>query len=329
MNLLTALLALGVERLFGYPRFLQRRIGHPVEWMGWVLQKLEIWLNDPARSARANRWAGIAALSIFLTLANGAALGLARGLDALAFGGAPFGWVLEALLASAFLAQKQLGDMVSAVAHGLGRSLPEGRQAVAHIVGRDTQNLDAAEVSRAAIETLAENASDGVVAPLFWLLVLGLPGIVFYKAVNTADSMIGHRNARFESFGWAAARLDDVLNWIPARLTALLFALGAPLAKASMSKALEAARRDAPRHASPNAGWPEAAMAGALGLGLGGPRAYAGKTLDLPMMGHGRRQLGPKDIAQALRLYNVTLNLIGGTVLLMTMGALLAGAQIY
>ncbi|MEX0860913.1 MAG: adenosylcobinamide-phosphate synthase CbiB, partial [Cucumibacter sp.] len=222
------------------------------------------------------------------------------------------GWLVEALLATPLLAQKQLGQAVEAVAGALRVSLDSGRAAVAHIVGRDTEALDESGIARAAIESLAENTSDGIVAPLFWLLLLGLPGIALYKAINTADSMVGHRDERYAEFGWASAKLDDLVNIVPSRLTAALLAAAAALWPGFDGKgAWHAARRDSARHFSPNAGWPEAAMAGALGLGLGGPNSYRGRIVDLPPMGEGRPPVA-SDINRALTLYRATLFLLLG-----------------
>jgi len=215
----------------------------------------------------------------------------------------PFGFVLEALVASSLLASRQLGRAVRSVGEELGHSLARGRAALQPIVGRDARSLDAYGVARAAIETLSENASDGVIAPLFYLALFGLPGIAFYKAINTADSMLGHLNERYRAFGWAAARLDDIANFVPARLTALLIAGAAFLCKQDAASSRVVARRDAPRQDSPNSGWPEAAMAGALGLKLGGPRTYRGERADLPFMGAGRAEAGPEDIERALCVY--------------------------
>ena len=202
------------------------------------------------------------------------------------------------------------------MATALDHSLEAGRRQVSQIVGRDPETLDEAGVSRAAIESLAESASDGVVAPLFWLLLGGLPGIALYKAINTADSMVGHRDERYRDFGWASARLDDLVNWIPARLTALLLAGAAFWVKeADPEKAWSTALRDARKHNSPNAGWPEAAMAGGLGFSLGGPRQYDGELVDLPALGDGRRDLGPADIRKAIELYAMMLNLALGITL--------------
>jgi adenosylcobinamide-phosphate synthase len=202
-------------------------------------------------------------------------------------------------------------DHVAAVASGLTRSLQDGRTAVSHIVGRDPQRLDEAGVSRAALESLAENTSDGIVAPAFWYALLGLPGLVAYKAINTADSMIGHKTERYINFGWASAKLDDAVNFIPARLTGLLFAAAAAISNPENGRAALAAMwNDARNHQSPNAGWPEAAMAGALGLRFGGPRDYDGETIDLAWMGHGRETLTRDDITAGLRLYDRSLTLL-------------------
>ncbi len=197
------------------------------------------------------------------------------------------------------IAQKSLKDHVVAVYDGLGRSLAEGRQKVSMIVGRDPAQLDEAGVSKAALESLAENASDGIVAPVLWYALLGLPGIAMYKAINTADSMIGHRNEKYQWFGWAAARLDDVVNLPASRLTGYLFAAAEPSRFKDIVKVM---RRDAPRHQSPNAGWPEAAMAAALGLRFGGPRSYNGEMVDLPYMGDGRDSITRDDIQRGLRV---------------------------
>jgi adenosylcobinamide-phosphate synthase len=295
---MTALLALALERLVGYPNALVARIGHPVIWMGRLISLLDVRLN--------NRTRGRGVLTLLLLLA---ATALVTVPVAWALRSIPFGWVLEAILATSLLAQKSLRDAVQAVGTALSRSLPEGRTAVSHIVGRDPQALDEAGVSRAAIESLAESTSDGVIAPLFFLIVGGLPGIALYKAVNTADSMIGHKTERHLQFGWAAARFDDLLNLIPARLTALLIAGGAFFVKGAHPEAAwSTALRDAKKHESPNAGWPEAAFAGALDFQLGGPRSYDGELVDLPSFGTGRADLGQADIERALGLYRATLN---------------------
>jgi adenosylcobinamide-phosphate synthase len=299
MSVPVALIAIIAERLMGYPPSLQQKLGHPVQWIGAIIGFLDKVLNNPNWTTSRRRQTGVVALGVVLLLTAFLSFGVATLLRAF-----PFGWIGEAFVASVFLAQTQLGNMVREVAHGLRQSLSAGRRAVNHIVGRDVTQLDKAEVSRAAIETLAENASDGVIAPLFWLMLLGLPGVAVYKAINTADSMIGHLDERYKDFGWASAKCDDVVNWIPARITGLLFAFAALFQHdASASIGFDTMMRDARKHRSPNAGWPEAAMAGALGLGLGGPRAYRGKMVDLPQMGQGRRELNALDIERALVLY--------------------------
>lgn len=319
MTPVIAVVAIIAERLFGYPAFLQNRFRHPVQWLGAVIAWLEAQLNQSHRTARERRLAGMLALLALL-----AVTGLVSGVIVAVLHTLPFGWVVEALLASALLAQTQLGCMVRAVATGLSLSLAAGREAVSHIVGRDVSRLNTAEVSRAAIETLAENASDGVIAPLFWLVLFGLPGIAIYKAINTADSMIGHMDARYLDYGWASAKCDDVVNWIPARLTALLFVLAALVTPgASPRNGVTTILRDAGKHRSPNAGWPESAMAGALGFGLGGPRAYEGEMVDLPQMGQGNRNLGNSDILRALALYWRALYVVGGMTLCLAIVSLL------
>ena len=313
MTWLLAPLALPTARLVGYPQPVFRLISHPVVWMGWLIDWFERGLNQGTN----RQLKGVFMLALLL------GTGLAVSLLIIAVTRRiPFGFVIEALLATSLLAQKSLGHAVKAVADGLTTSLEKGRSAVSGIVGRDTATLDEAGVSRAAIESLAESSSDGVVAPLFWLLLMGLPGIVLYKAINTADSMVGHRTERYREFGWASAKLDDVVNWIPARLTALLVAAAARLVghRADSGEALRTAWRDARKHDSPNAGWPEAAFAGALGISLGGPRAYHGEIHDLPSFGDGRRDLGPVDILNSLVLYWTLLNVTLGAVLVVGLG---------
>ena len=277
--------ALLLDAADGEPEWLWSRLPHPAVLMGRAVAALDRrWNTGAARKAR-----GIAA--VLVLVAGAGALGLA--LAAL-----PGGPLWEILLAAILLAQRSLADHVQAVGDALRLSLADGRLMVARIVGRDTAAMDPPAVSRAAIESAAENLSDGVVAPAFWFLVAGLPGILIYKVVNTADSMIGHRTPRHEQFGWAAARLDDVLNLIPARLSAVLIALAA-----WRPDAASIVLRDAPRHRSPNAGWPEAAMAVALGVAVSGPRSYGGVMTDQPFVHpEGRRDAGPDDIDGAVRL---------------------------
>ena len=294
--------ALLIERLVGYPPQLFRLIGHPVTWMGALINWLEARLN--AGSSRRSR--GVAMLLLLLLTVLAASLLIIAVTRRI-----PFGWVVEALLASTLLAQKELGRAVKTVADGLNLSLESGRRAVSQIVGRDPETLDEPGIARAAIESLAESTSDGIVAPLFWLIIGGLPGILLYKAANTADSMVGHRNERYAEFGWASAKFDDLVNWIPARLSALLIAGAAFLVRgADPEHAWSTALRDARKHASPNSGWPEAAFAGGLGLQLGGPRSYAGEIHDLPAFGDGRDDLRATDILKALELYWMAMNLL-------------------
>lgn len=302
--------ALLVEAAVGYPQALYARIGHPVTWIGALIGWLDRGLNRETASFAARRALGIAALAALLAATAAAALLL----EALCRLAGPLALLPLALLASSLLAQRSLHVHVAAVAEGLERGgLPAGRAAVAMIVGRNPQQLDEAGVARAAIESLSENFSDGVVAPAFWLGLAGLPGIALYKAINTADSMIGHRTPRHRAFGWAAARLDDLVNLPASRLTALLILAAAALdEEADAAAAWRAVRRDAKLHRSPNAGWPEAAMAGALGLRLAGPRVYGEVLVADGWMGDGRAQADAADIRRALRLYRRACLLLAG-----------------
>lgn len=279
-----------IEAAFGYPQILVRRIGHPIMWIGNLIARLDRTLNAGA----ARRAKGVLAVVILLAVCGGlAALALL------------LPWWLLVLPASALLAQRSLYEHVQRVAEGLEIDLTSGRHAVSMIVGRDPDALDEAGVARAAIESLAENFSDGIVAPVFWLACGGFIGGVSYKAINTADSMIGHKTERHLHFGWAAARLDDLVNLPASRLTGLLLVGAAALLGKDWRGAARAIWRDAGRHRSPNAGYPEAAMAGALGLALAGPRTYGGVLVDDALMGEGRRHATAQDIRDALKLYRV------------------------
>lgn len=292
-------LALAAESVAGYPAPVYRALGHPVTWMGRLIAALECRLNRPTSGFARRRAAGLLALAALLGAVAAATVPLQLGL-----GRSTAGIAVLALLAASLPAQRSLGDHVRAVAEALERDgLEAGRRAVGMIVGRDTAVLDEAGVARAAIESLAENFSDGIVAPALWTALAGLPGGALYKAVNTADSMVGHRSERYRAYGWAAARLDDLVNLPASRLAAVWILLACPLAGGSIAGAARAVRRDARRHRSPNAGWPEAATAGALGLRLAGPRAYGGVVVDDAFMGEGRREAGAADIRRALRLY--------------------------
>jgi adenosylcobinamide-phosphate synthase len=307
---LILLLALLLDATFGEPARLYARVPHPAVLLGRLVAMLDRTLNQDGMTQAARRAAGTFAVVLLVVATALPAAVLSALLSA-----APAGWIVEAALASTLIAQRSLYEHVAAVAHALERGgLASGRRAVAMIVGRDPESLDEPGVARAAIESCAENFSDGVVAPVFWFALLGLPGLVAYKAVNTADSMIGHRTPRHEAFGWAAARLDDLANLVPARLSGLLIALASPLAGAAPAgAALDAMRRDARHHRSPNAGWPEAAMAAALGLALAGPRRYAGQVVeDRWMNPAGRRDAGSADIRRALAVL-VTACLLEGT----------------
>ncbi|MGB8529376.1 MAG: adenosylcobinamide-phosphate synthase CbiB [Rhodoplanes sp.] len=359
MSVALAFFALIIELMVGYPDRLVRAIGHPVIWMGRLIALLDRALNrtpaswavftralttsltlprkrgrersgatreggadcrikpgDDEQGGADSRIPGVFALLILLTVVGGAAFVLQSALLLL-----PFGFIAVALAASSLIAQRSLYDHVARVAAALETGGVEaGRSAVSHVVGRDVAGLDEAGVARAAIESLAENFSDGVVAPALWLAVGGLPGAALYKAVNTADSMIGHRTPRYEKFGCAAARLDDLLNLPAARLSALLLVAAAALtSSAAAARAWQAIRRDAPRHRSPNAGYPEAAMAGVLGLKLAGPRVYGGVAVDDAFMGDGRSDATAADIRAALALYRRA-----DTLLIAIIGALAA-----
>jgi adenosylcobinamide-phosphate synthase len=289
-----------IELCAGYPQALLRAIGHPVTWIGRLIAALDGLLNRDTADANWRRYAGVVAVLLLLGIVGAIAFIVEREMLRI-----PFGLIAVAVVASTLIAQRSLHRHVADVADALERDgLAAGRVAVAKIVGRDPQSLDAAGVARAAIESLAENFSDAVVAPVFWMAIAGLPGAALYKAINTADSMIGHRTPRYEAFGWAAARLDDLVNLPASRLSALLLIAAAALNKtASAAAARRAVLRDASRHRSPNAGYPEAAMAGALGLSLAGPRVYGGVTIDDATMGDGRRDATAADIRRALMLY--------------------------
>lgn len=270
--------AMALDAVMGEPRWIWSRVPHPAVLMGRVID----WCDQ--RFNIFPRWHN--GVLVVMGLVAGAGL-LGVIIEAL-----PLGWLWSLIGGAILLAQKSLVSHVQAVADGLRYGVGEGRRAVAMIVGRDTSGMDEPAVARAAIESAAENFSDGVIAPAFWFLVGGLPGILIYKVVNTADSMIGYRTPRHEDFGWAAARLDDVLNWVPARITAGLIALAF-----WSERAVDVIRQDARLHRSPNAGWPEAAMAGVLDVALSGPRSYHGETRDFPWVnGSGAREIGVTEV---------------------------------
>jgi adenosylcobinamide-phosphate synthase len=313
------LLALALDALAGDPPWLYCRLPHPVVLIGRALAALEARWLDPAASATAQRRRGMAAS--LLVIAASTVIGALLQTICLAL---PYGWLPLALLMSTLIAWRGLDDHVAAVACGLERSLADGRRAVARIVGRDPESLDAHAIARAAIESAAENFSDGVLAPLIFGLLLGLPGMLAYKAINTADSMIGHRSPRFLHFGRFAARLDDAANWLPARLSAFLILAAACLIRgANPTGGWQALRADASRHRSPNAGWPEAATAGCLGLRLAGPRRYEGVLVEDAWMGKERADATSADIRRTLDLIR-TATLITAGLLALALAASLA-----
>jgi adenosylcobinamide-phosphate synthase len=297
-----ALIAVATEAIIGYPDAVYRLVGHPVTWIGRLIAWCDEAWNSPTLSFDARRWRGVAALLLLLAVAIVSGLAITSLLAH--FFPALLTVLLGGVLASSLLAQRSLDAHVADVATALERDgIEAGRQAVSQIVGRETKNLDEAAVCRAAIESLAENFSDGVVAPLFWMVWAGLPGALAYKAINTADSMIGHKSPRHLAFGWASARCDDLVNLPASRLSALWLVLAAALLGLSPGGALATVRRDAGYHRSPNAGWPEAAMAGALGIRLSGPRIYDGVAVEERWVGEGRSDLTARDIRAALKLY--------------------------
>ncbi len=317
-SMLAALaLALLIDRVVGDPPRLWARVPHPVVVFGKAIAFCDRNFNRSGTPDPIRRRNGIITIVALLCLSLFAG-GILEGLFA-AFG--RLGLVLEVLVVAVLLAQKSLADHVGAVALGLRvDGLEGGRRAVSLIVGRDPATLDAPAICRAAIESLAENFADGVVAPAFWYAVLGLPGILAYKMLNTADSMIGHKNEKYRDFGWASARLDDLANWPAARLSAFaiafatLFVRGVTAARRSLSVAL----RDAGLHRSPNSGWPEAAMAGALDIQLTGPRIYGGERVSEPMInGAGRAVAKAADIEDGVKVFYAACHvLIGLTALL-------------
>lgn len=311
------LIAMAVEAYVGEAAFVFKYVPHPIRVIGAMIGFFDDKLNREKRPEidRAIRGSLVVVFMVALAAACGVGvMWLTLHVQ--------YGWVLEAVLLVTLLAARGLYSAVARVANGLEvGGLQAGRDAVRHIVGRDPQTLDAPAVARAAIESLAENFSDAVAAPVFWYVLLGMPGILVYKTVNTLDSMIGHRTLRHRAFGFTAARLDDALNAIPARLSAVIFALAALFVPtARPSAALKTAFRDAGKHRSFNAGWPEAAMAGALDLALAGPRSYGGETVPDHWMGDGRARATNKDIGRALYLYIVAcliaFAIVGGIVLL-------------
>lgn len=302
------LAALAIEAALGYPAALHARIPHPVVWAGNAINVLERWWNRPQISPPARRVLGVVAVVVVMgaAVALGVAieLGVWRVADAVVGAlGVTVGALIIAVIGTVGLAQRSLFDHVNNVLDALRRgNLQASRERVSLIVGRDTRQLDAGGVSAAALESLAESFNDGIVAPAFWFAVAGLPGLFAYKVLNTADSLIGHKEERWRAFGWAAARVDDVANLVPARLAGALLALAGLGGFGVMLS-------DASKHASPNAGWPEAAMAGALGVRLGGPATYDGVLHERPVFGSGPVP-GVAELGRGLRIYVVACGLL-------------------
>ena len=301
-----------IDALFGDMPAVFRYVPHPVVLAGRAIAFFDRKLNRETRSEASRRERGI--VTVFVLVGGAALIGL---IVERICRGSLVGAIVEAVLIAVLVAQRSLYEHVAAVAAALAKGgLDGGREAVRHIVGRDPMSLDAHGVARAALESLAENFSDGVVAPVFWYLLFGLPGLLAYKMANTLDSMIGHQTRHYRSFGWAAARFDDLANLIPARISGLLIAGAALFAERGRpAHALTIMLRDARKHRSPNAGWPEGAMAGALGLALAGPRRYPEGVVADPWVGDGTAQVTIPDIARALSLYKLACLLQGGLVL--------------
>lgn len=300
---LALLIGLLLDRIVGDPDWLWRRFPHPVVGFGKAISIADATLNRTTLSDRQRKINGAFAIAVLLLIS----LFLGYWLHRVFWHWGMVGFALESIIVAVFLAQKSLGDHVQRVADGLKNGgLEEGRKAVSMIVGRDPKTLDEPGVCRAAIESLAENFADGVVAPAFWYAVLGLPGLLAFKMLNTADSMIGHKTEKYLQFGWASARLDDVANWPAARLSTLLIAFGALVNKGAKAAtmAIDVSLRDNGLHRSPNSGWPEAAMAGALDIQLAGPRIYAGDRVNEPMMnGAGRSTASVRDITDGIAVF--------------------------
>lgn len=305
------LLALIIDAGLGWPDAFFVRMGHPVTWIGALISTLDKALNREGATDMVRRSAGVvvAAFVIALTTATTWLVSLCL----------PSGWggvLVGGILAWPLIAARSMHDHVVAVAGPLATGdIDKARQAVAMIVGRDPSLLDMAGISRAAMESLAENTSDGIVAPVFWGVLFGLPGIAAYKAINTLDSMIGHRTPRHNAFGWAAARIDDVANLVPARLTGLLFAAVSAQPRVAFNTMMKYARH----HRSPNAGWPESSMAGALGVRLSGPRIYAGRLSEEPWVNGTAPDPGPDDLKRALALYRRAMLVLGAVLALISL----------
>ncbi|MCY4406634.1 MAG: adenosylcobinamide-phosphate synthase CbiB [Rhodospirillaceae bacterium] len=313
------LLALALDALIGDPRWLP----HPVRLMGWLTGLVDRALNREGHGESVRMFLGVVAVLLVVGASAAAGWAVARYAGALGWG-----WLAELALVAMLIAQRDMADHMVRVARALDRGAEPARDAVRHIVGRDLRALDEHGIARAAIESGAENYSDGVVAPAFWYLLLGLPGLLAYKAINTMDSMIGHRSPRHHAFGRAAARIDDAVNWVPARIAGALIAFAAlAVPGARPGRAWRTMLRDAPRHSSPNAGWPEAAMAGALGLALLGPRHYEGEAAaDQAWLGDGRRDATACDLRRTVRVFAAACALVAALTAAIAAGMVLGRA---
>ncbi len=312
-HLWTLFLALIIDAIIGDPDWLWRKLPHPVVWIGNVIFWLDERFNKSTDSRKERRRKGLLVLIFLVFLGTLSGLALQFLINSLFIP-----WFFEALVVAIFLSSRSLYDHVVLVARKLDDyNLGPARNAVALIVGRDPKTLDRSGISRAAIESLAENYSDGVIAPALWYLIAGLPGLIVYKMVNTADSMIGHKTSRYHDFGRTSALFDDLINVPASRITAMLCILGVAIHHGTLAakNAYSSIRRDAAKHRSPNAGWPEAAIAGGLGIALSGPRTYGGKRGDEAWINEsGRQQLGPADISSSLTIYISSLSIFAGII---------------
>ena len=293
---LSMLIALCIDRLIGWPDFLFRRFSHPVVGIGHLISLFERNLNKTTWSTSLRRTTGF--LTLLFLMVGFAILGF---FILLIIPEGPIGVLVTSFLVWPLIAAKSLADHVAAVAEPLkANDLPEARQAVSMIVGRNSNQLGSNDIARAALESLAENTSDGVTAPLFWGVLLGFPGVLIYKFVNTADSMIGYKNERYRDFGWASARIDDLVNYIPARLTSFMYAI----ISRNTLRVLRITFRDASQHRSPNAGWPETSVAASIGVKLSGPRIYEGVKTNDPWLNNDGRDPTVNDLFSGLKLFD-------------------------
>ncbi|MEP3621524.1 MAG: adenosylcobinamide-phosphate synthase CbiB [Lentilitoribacter sp.] len=302
-HLLILVLAIVLDMLVGDPDWIWRKVPHPVVWFGQVISTLDRYLNRIRDNRQTRKKFGMLAVFIMLTIAM--VIGV---LFSYIFGHLGLiGFAIEIVIVAILIAQKSMSDHIKNIITPLSSGDIEGaRYAVSMIVGRQTSEMNASDVTRSSIESLAENFSDGVVAPVFWYALFGLPGILMYKMLNTADSMIGHKTVEYEDFGWASAKLDDLANWLPARLSALLIAVAAliSIGLKSFKDAIWTVSNNASLHRSPNAGWPETAMAGALGIVLSGPRSYGDKVTHEPYLNPtGRLELTHLDLEKSCKLF--------------------------